>query len=193
MAKGNDKEMDLHLAHVLERIGEVSLAMRRKQAADGGLSPLQWRILEFVNDHDGQQVGVARLAEELQVSKPTISDSVKLLVDRKRLLRKADKLDARAHSLKVTAVGKRELATSTTLGQVVGGLSLPDKEAMMLGLLSVLEGLFHSGGLNVQRMCWTCEHYEGDKKNKHRCLLLEKSLSVAELRTDCPEHELANS
>lgn len=181
--------LDEHLAQVLERIGEVSLAMRRKQATD--LSPLQLRILDFVNAHSEEQVGVARLSEELQVSKPTISDSVKLLVERKRLERKVDALDARAHKLKITSVGKKELTANSPLDQAIAGLSGPGKEAMMLGLLGVLEGLFNSGDLNVQRMCWTCRYYDGNKKNEHRCLLLEKSLGISELRTDCAEHELA--
>lgn len=190
MAPKQYSELDSHLAQVLERIGEVSLAMRRKQGTAGDLGPLQLRVLGFVHDHAAEQVGVARLAEELQVSKPTISDCVKLLVDRKRLTRTADKWDARAHALKVTTIGRQALAKSPPLSKAVAGLSVPGKEAMMLGLLSVLEGLFNKGELKVQRMCWTCVHYRGDKKNKHRCSLLGKSLSIAELRTDCAEHEL---
>lgn len=43
MAVSNKPQLDAHIAKVLERIGEVSLAMRRKQTID--LSPLQLRIL----------------------------------------------------------------------------------------------------------------------------------------------------
>lgn len=188
MAVNKEPGLDAHIAKVLERIGEVSLAMRRKQATD--LSLLQLRILGFVKDHAEEQVGVARLAEELQVSKPTISDSVKLLVDRKRLVRIADKGDARAHNLKITTSGMNELAPQSPLDKAVSVLSADDKKAMMLGLLGILEGLFSTGDMIVQRMCWTCKHYRGDKKNKHRCMLLQQDLSIAELRTDCPEHDL---
>lgn len=144
-----------------------------------------------MNDHAGEQVGVARLADELQVSKPTISDSVKLLVERKRLKRVSDKADARAHTLKTTAAGNKELATNSPLDRAVAKISTTGKEAMLLGLLGVLEGLFNAGDMNVQRMCWTCKHYQGDRNGKHRCMLLRKDLSVVELRTDCAEHELA--
>ena len=99
-------ELDAHLAQVLERIGEVARALRWKQAVEEGLSPLQIRIMGFLADHADESIGVARLAEELLVSKPTISDSVKLLADRKFLIRKPDKSDARSHALQLTGAGR---------------------------------------------------------------------------------------
>ena len=53
-----DDPMNAHLARLLERIGEVSRAMRWEEATGSGLSPLQLRILGFVADHAGQSVGV---------------------------------------------------------------------------------------------------------------------------------------
>lgn len=186
----NDLDLDLHLAQVLERVGEISRALRWKQATESDLSILQLRILGFVNDHALEHVGVARLAEELQMSKPTISDSVKVLTDRNLLARKPDKLDGRSHTLKLTAAGKKCMAGTTPLDVAVSDLPKASKEALLLSLLGVLESLFANGGMHVQRMCWTCQHYKGDRKNQHRCLLLEKTLAIAELRTDCPEHAL---
>jgi len=182
--------LDAHLAQVLERIGEVARALRWKQAVDADLSPLQIRILGFLGDHEVEGVGVARLAEELQVSKPTISDSVNLLSDRKLLVRKADKHDARSHALQLTASGRKHASVDTPLKDAVAALSQEQKEHLLLGLMGVLGSLFRSEEVQVQRMCFTCAHYEGDRKTKHRCLLLEKTLKVAELRTDCVEHEL---
>ncbi|MBK9177429.1 MAG: MarR family transcriptional regulator [Flavobacteriales bacterium] len=72
----NDAILNAHLARLLERIAEVSRALRWRQATSAGLSPLQIRILGFVSEHPGESVGVARLAEELQVTRPTVSDSV---------------------------------------------------------------------------------------------------------------------
>ena len=183
-------EMDLHLAQLLERVGEVGRALRWKRAAESDLSPLQLRILGFIHDHPNETVGVARLADELQVSRPTISDSVKVLADRNLLLRKADKHDGRSHALKLSAKGKKRAADASPLVDSVAGLSAASKEAMLLSLLGILENLFRSGDLHVQRMCWTCVHYDGDRMDQHRCRLLEKTLAIVELRTDCPEHRL---
>jgi len=105
----SDDPLNAHLARLLARIGEVSRAMRWEEATGSGHSPLQLRILGFVADHAGQSVGVARLAEELQVTRPTVSDSVKLLVDRGLLVREPDPLDGRGHTLRLTAAGRKHL------------------------------------------------------------------------------------
>jgi len=183
-------EFDVHLAQVLERIGEVARALRWKQAVEEGLSPLQIRIMGFLVEHADEGIGVGRLAEELMVSKPTISDSVKLLADHKFIVRKPDKTDARAHALHLTTAGKKHAMAGTPLDAAVAGLMPKDKEALLVGLMGVLESLFRKEAVQVQRMCFTCAHYKGDRDTKHRCLLLEKSLKVAELRTDCAEHEV---
>lgn len=181
-------ELDAHLAQALERIGEVARALRWKQAVEEGLSPLQIRILGFLAHHGDEGIGVARLAEELMVSKPTISDSVRLLADRRMIVRKADKRDARSHALHLTAAGNRHVSAGTPMDDAVAELSREHKEALLTGLMGVLEALFRKEAVHVQRMCFTCKYYQGDRTVDHQCHLLEKSLPVAELRTDCVEH-----
>lgn len=188
---GTNTALDAHVAQVLERIGEIARSLRWKQAVDSGLSPLQIRILEFLADHRSERTGVARLADELQMSRPTISDSVKLLDERGLLVRKVDRTDGRSHALVLTAAGRKNAASSTPLNDAMARMDKATKEALLLGLMGVLESLFRSEEVQVQRMCFTCAHYAGDRRTKHRCLLLEKSLKVAELRTDCGEHELS--
>lgn len=187
----SDDPMNSHLARLLERIGEVSRAMRWQEATGSGLSPLQLRILGFVADHAGQSVGVARLAEELQVTRPTVSDSVKLLVERGLLARKPDPHDGRSHTLRLTAAGRKHLPVAEPFAAALATLPKHERETLFLALMRLLEALLSSGELQVQRMCWTCIHYRGDRQGSHHCLLLRKDLAVTELRTDCPEHELA--
>ncbi|MBK8613847.1 MAG: MarR family transcriptional regulator [Flavobacteriales bacterium] len=184
-----DVALDAHLAQLLERIGEVARALRWQQATDAGLSPLQIRILGFVAEHAGEAVGVARLADEFQVSRPTVSDSVALLVERSLLLRKPDPHDGRSHALRLSAEGRRVLPTGGPFTESLATLPLHERESLLLGLMRLLEALLSRGDVQVQRMCWTCAHYNGDRRGRHRCLLLRKDLAVAELRTDCPEHE----
>ena len=186
-----DEALDAHLARLLERIGEVARALRWQQATGAGLSPLQIRILGFVSDHPGEPVGVARLAEELQVGRPTVSDSVALRVERGLLLRKPDPHDGRSHALRLTAAGRRWLPAGGPFTEALATLPLHERETLLLALMRLLASLLESGDVQVQRMCWTCAHYRGDRKGRHHCQLLGTDLAVAELRTDCPEHEAA--
>lgn len=185
----HDDGLNAHLARLLERIGEVSRALRWQQGTSAGLSPLQIRILGFVAGHPGEPVGVARLAQELQVTRPTVSDSVALLVERGLLLRKPDPHDGRSHALRPTAAGKRCLPKGGPFTETLATLPLHERETLLLALMRLLEALLGSADVQVQRMCWTCAHYRGDRTGKHHCTLLGTDLAVAELRTDCPEHE----
>ncbi|MBL7952637.1 MAG: MarR family transcriptional regulator [Flavobacteriales bacterium] len=185
---GTNADLDKHLAALLERVGEVARALRWQQASDTDLTPLQLRIMGFIADHPDEGIGVARLADELQIKRPTISESVTLLVDKGMLLRMADPRDGRSHALRVTAKARRMMRGPAPLDDTMADLAPATKEQLLLGLMHVLHGLSTEGKLQVQRMCWTCKHYKGDRKARHACLLLERKLAIAELRTDCPEH-----
>lgn len=187
----NSNTYDRHLASVLERIGEVSRAQRMRQSANGGLSPLQLRILAFVAEHPDSPIGVARLADELQIGRPTISESVRLLVEKGLLLRRADPADKRGHILRLSSKAARRMDDGSPLDDALAELPTSSKDALLLGLMQVLHQLAGSGKVQVQRMCFTCAHYAGDCNGQHRCLLLKKTLRVRELRSDCAEHEAA--
>lgn len=190
---GTIGDLDAHLARLLERIGEVARSLRWQQGTGAGLSPLQIRILGFVSEHGDEPVGVARLAQELQVTRPTVSDSVALLVERGLLLRKPHPHDGRSHVLRLTPTGRRWLPASGPFAGALATLPLPEREALLLALMRLLGSLLHSGDVRVQRMCWTCAHYRGDRQVSHHCALMRKDLAIVELRTDCPEHVPMNA
>ncbi|MBV6404278.1 MAG: winged helix-turn-helix transcriptional regulator [Flavobacteriales bacterium] len=187
----SDEALDAHLSRLLERIGEVARSLRWQQATDAGLSPLQLRILGFVSDHPGGPVGVARLAQELQVTRPTVSDSVALLVERGLLVRRPDPHDGRSHALRLTAAGRRWLPAADPMERALETLPTRERETLLLALMRVLQALLDRGDVRVQRMCWSCAHYRGDRQGRHHCRLLRRDLGVAELRSDCPDHEPA--
>lgn len=183
--------MDEHLAQILERLGEVARALRWKQATDAGLSALQLRILGFIAAHPDRSIGVAALAEELELSRPTVSESVKALVDQGYLERKPDKMDQRSHALRLRANGRKLAQGTAPLSEAMAHLSQARKNELLLASMHLLQALVQNGDVQVQRMCWTCQHYSGDRDKQHHCALLKKELVVPELRTDCPEHERA--
>ena len=65
------------------------------------------------------------------------------------------------------------------------------KNELLLASMQLLEALVRNDKVHVQRMCWTCLHYRGNRNKRHHCLLLKKNMPIQALRTDCPEHELA--
>ncbi|MBK9514781.1 MAG: hypothetical protein IPO05_14405 [Flavobacteriales bacterium] len=80
------------------------------------------------------------------------------------------------------------LPTGGPFTESLATLPLHERESLLLGLMRLLEALLSRGDVQVQRMCWTCAHYNGDRRGRHRSCCYGR-IAVAELRTDCPEHE----
>lgn len=176
----------------LERISEVFRVLLWNESKSNALSPIQVQILIFLLFHSGEKCKVSYLAAEFNMTKATISDSVKVLFLKKLIKKTGDELDTRSFTISLTAEGKKiaEQASSFTasIEKPIGRLSDEQKKAMLDGLLKLIYELNRAGVITIQRMCFTCTNYQFDK-GTHYCKLLQTTLAGGRLRIDCPEHE----
>lgn len=183
--------VDRKLLDAVERLGDALRAARRRIATDLGLTTLQVGIIERV-DHLGA-VPVGRLANELDVSQPTISDSAAALVDKGLLKRRRSTQDGRITLCTLTTHGHR---ISKKIRQQLRPLyaetdaSDTDERGAALGvLLDEILRLQRAGIITVNRSCLSCLHYQPPVNDASaHCLLLDTPLPPPELRVDCPEH-----
>ena len=66
----------------LERISEAFKVLLWDKAKEYGLSPIQIQILIFVAYHKQELCNVSHLANEFNITKPTVSDAIKALVNK---------------------------------------------------------------------------------------------------------------
>jgi DNA-binding MarR family transcriptional regulator len=92
------------LAHRLGRLLPVVQFLERDRLRPHGLTPTQWSALRAVAESDG--LSVNRLAAELYLEKSTASRILAGLADRGLITREAQREDARAVRLAVTAAGR---------------------------------------------------------------------------------------
>ena len=91
----------------LERISEVFKSLLWEKAKSNGLSPIQIQILIFINFHKQKLCNVSHLAKEFNVTKPTISDAIKVL-DKKGLITKDfSSADNRSYLIDLSSNGKK--------------------------------------------------------------------------------------
>ncbi|SFF03098.1 DNA-binding transcriptional regulator, MarR family [Chitinophaga sp. CF118] len=184
--------IDARLLLSLQRLSDMLKAMQWEQARMLGITPLQLQILLFVGYHPPVVNKAASIASELQVSRPTISDAVGSLVSKGLLEMHADKRDRRSYSLVLTGTGMQLMKqASEYMGQLKDLLDKkPEQEKNNLyhSVYSIITGLLTADKGGVQRMCFNCAHYNGNKKRQHECLFLKKSLLSAELQLDCSYH-----
>ncbi len=180
----------------LERIAQTFRVMLWDACKDWGLSPIQWQMLIFMRHHGPAKRKVGHLAAEFNLTKATISDSIRVLEKKGLISRIAEPGDSRSSVLHLTPEGERVSAhavqyASRLLDQVVT-LPADDQARLLHSLLELIARLNQTGVIAVQRMCFTCVHYrKGYNEHAHYCSLMGTALQSAELRIDCPEHELA--
>ncbi|UPK72401.1 MarR family transcriptional regulator [Chitinophaga filiformis] len=183
--------LDARLLLSLQRLSDMLKAIQWEQARILGITPLQLQILLFTGHHTAAVNKVAYIAMELQLSRPTVSDAAAALVS-KGLLRIEDDLrDRRSYSFLLTDNGLEVLEQAekytADLYAIVGKRPLREKMNLYQSVFTIVAGLSNDKG-GMQRTCYNCAHYEGNKKRQHGCGLLQKKLASAELQIDCMYH-----
>jgi DNA-binding MarR family transcriptional regulator len=179
----------------LERVSQAFRVLLWNESKEFSLSPIQVQVLIFLLHHSDEKRKVSYLAGEFNMTKATISDTIKTL-QQKELIRKEYELpDTRSYIIHLTKKGKtlaEKTSLFTTQVQVpIDKLPVADKENLLLSLLNIIHHLNKSGVITMQRMCFTCRFYQSRKnKQAHFCSLLNQPLSHYELRIDCAEHQL---
>ena len=178
----------------LERIATAFRVLLWQESKETALSPIQIQILIFLLFHSSEKCKVSYLAQEFNMTKATISDSVKILVAKKLIKKTDDLADTRSYTIELTHAGKKTAEKSSNFAFAIEkpltSLTNEQKETMLSGLLTLIHQLNKAGIITIQRMCFTCAHYQNSKAG-HYCTLLQSRLVANELRVDCPEHTLA--
>lgn len=185
----NSKESKIVVA--LERISEAFKVLLWKEAREFKLSPLQVQVLTFVAFHRKEWCSVGYLAKEFNVSKPTISDAVKVLLEKGLLSKESHAEDGRRFALVLTKTGQEVASKASMFAEELDGplegLSDSDLQSLLYSLLEIIKHLNKAGVITVQRMCFSCKFYNNQEGN-HYCNLLEEKLETSDIRIDCAEH-----
>jgi DNA-binding MarR family transcriptional regulator len=179
----------------LERVSQAFRVLLWNESKEFSLSPIQVQVLIFLLHHTEEKRKVSYLADEFNMTKATISDTIKTLLQ-KLLIRKVfEPHDTRSYIIHLTKKGK-EIAEQTSMfaKQIrvpIDKLHRDDKENLLLSLLNIIRHLNQSEVITIQRMCMTCSYYQpSDQGQRHFCKLLNQQLHNKDLRIDCPEHEM---
>ncbi len=176
----------------LERISQAFKVLLWEKAKQLGLSPIQIQILIFVAHHKSDFNNVSFLAQEFNVTKPTISDAVRVLDKKSMIIKDYSSTDSRSYTIMLSTLG-RELVGQTEhfANPIAANLETVDendREALFRTLTKLIYQLNQQGILTVQRTCYACKFYQKTNAN-HYCHLLERQLKHSDIRLDCIEFE----
>lgn len=185
---------DSRIVAALERISQAFRIMLWKESKEFSLTPIQIQTLIFLLNHSEEKRTITYLAREFNITKATVSDTIKTLSQKELITKEYQQEDTRSYTISLTRKG-HEIATKTSLFTKelftpLKKLGTYEKENFLLNLIEIIHHLRKAGIINLQRMCFTCLHYRPNhSKGKHFCNLLNIKLGTTDLRIDCPEHE----
>lgn len=139
------QDLNALLVLELEKLGQSIDNLLWKQATEHGLSPLQIRLLLFIN-YEKEVVYASRLAMLLNISKATVSVALKPLFEKKLILKRKSLTDGRSVELKLTDRGN-EIAHIAgfylePLYQLVVPIGRMEKELMLKNISGILGKLY---------------------------------------------------
>jgi DNA-binding MarR family transcriptional regulator len=194
-------DADKKIVASLERVSQVFRILLRGEAQKHGLSPIQAQFLVHLLHHGDVLRRVSQLAREFDLTRATVSEAVGSLEKKGLIRREPWPHDKRVTTLRLTPTGEHTAQDLAAWANVVEehleNRSPEEKEVVMRFLMNLIGSLQKSGMISVARMCVTCRFFRPDARpgedSSHHCALLDVPLAGSELRTDCPEHELAAS
>lgn len=177
----------------LERIAQAFRVLLWQESKEHSLSPIQIQVLIFLHFHSNEKCKVSYLAEEFNMTKATISDTIKTLEQKQLISKESDPIDTRSYFIQLTAKGisiaEKTSLFSKEIFKPINNLQQSEQENLLLSLLEIIRHLNKSGVITIQRMCMSCHYYQSSEEDQeHFCKLLNQKLTVKDLRIDCPEH-----
>lgn len=179
----------------LERIAQAFRVLLWQESKEFSLSPIQVQVLIFLLYHSSDKRKVSYLANEFNMTKATISDTIKALEQKKLITKEYEPNDTRSYFIHLSEKGK-DIAGKTSFftkefQKPINELHPDDKENLLLSLLNIIRHLNKSGVITVQRMCMNCSYYQPSEDGQnHFCKLLNQNLHITDLQIDCAEHKL---
>lgn len=190
--KKQESNIDSKIVASLERISQAFRVLLWNESKEHSLSPIQIQILIFIHYHSTDLCTVSALAKEFNMTKATLSDSIKILLEKKLIKKNFASEDQRSYKIILSSKGKNLVLKANGFTQEIrrpiSKLNENDKSDLLLHLINIIRHLQSTGIIQVQRMCFTCQHYQLEKEKVHYCYLLNSKLNTENLRIDCPEH-----
>lgn len=174
-----------------ERIGHLLRAEAWKVSAAHDLQPIQLQMLHYLSICNRYSNTPMAVSDYFQLTKGTVSQSLKVLEARGYVEKRPDSKDGRSIHLHLSPRGSALLAAHWPPALVRNATQLlPADEQTQIQqalqtLLTKLQQANHQHGFGV---CATCRHHQQEATN-YRCGLTGEILLPHEIALICREHE----
>lgn len=191
-----NSNLDNKIVAGLDRISQVFKTLLWEKSKTYNLSPIQIQLLIFIAYHSDEKTTVSYLSQEFNLSKPTISDTIKTLEQKQFINKIVDKKDTRSYRIVLTETGENIVLETENfvnpLTEIITNSKQNDKLVLWENITNIIQQLNELKIISVQRTCLKCKHYS-ENNNKAFCNLLNQNLKTEDIRIDCEEFETNNT
>lgn len=196
MSLFNLKEQNQHLEFKivagLERLSQVFKILLWEKAKKYQLSPIQIQILIFIRYHSTEKTTISYLAQEFNLTKPTVSDAIKVLEQKQFIQKNTDLTDSRSYTIELTKLGIEMVDNTDDFANPMNAIIEKATEEEKKNIWKIVSNLIIEMNklnlISIQRTCLNCKHYSFETRN-HFCHLLNQELKPEDIRIDCAEFE----
>ena len=190
--KKDHNNLDGKIVAGFERLSQVFRVLLWEKAKKYDLSPIQIQLLIFLKHHSGNKSTVSYLAKEFNLTKATVSDTIKILEQKNYILKQTNARDSRSYTIELTAAGL-EIVLRTEdftdpLYDIVTETSENDKMFLWQNISFLIQQLHAMQIISVQSTCYNC-HYFSQQNGGGHCKLMEMPLQSKDIRLDCNDHK----
>ncbi|MDX6182419.1 MarR family transcriptional regulator [Flavobacterium sp. Fl-77] len=173
-----------------DRISQVFKTLLIEESKHYNLSPIQIQLLIFINYHSENKSTISYLSKEFNLSKPTVSETIKTLEKKKYITKISDKFDTRSYFIQITDLGKSIVQQTeqyvNPLVNIISNISEANKVMLWQSITNIINELNNIQLINSHRTCTNCQFYS-QNNNIPYCALLNQVLKIEDIRIDCPE------
>lgn len=169
-----DLDIDKNIIRALERISDSFSVMMWEHNKQHGLSFIQLKIINFIMFNSlKKDRNISFISKEFNISKPSLSDSIKNLEKKGLIFKSKSSSDSRVELINLTDKGK-EIAEDIfgftgSLENIISRINVDKKEALFESLMFILHSLFNKKVVSIQVMCSNCEFYVDKGNNNFEC------------------------
>jgi len=175
-----------------ERLSQVFRVLLWEKAKKYDLSPIQIQLLIFIKHHSGNKSTVSYLAKEFNLSKATVSDTIKILEQKKYVVKAKHITDSRSYTIELATAGLEIVLLTedftNPLYDIVTETAENDKIVLWNTISSLIQQLHTLQVISVQSTCYNCHYFSQQNGNNH-CKLLEMKLETTDIKLDCHDHK----
>jgi DNA-binding MarR family transcriptional regulator len=185
----------LEIHQFLERLSNLIRSQARQSSDAFDLQPVHLNTLHYLSICNRYSDTLLALAEYLNQTKGTTSQTIKLLEERGLIAKKPDAADGRVMHLKLTASG-RKIVLQSWPSHVLKAAEHAFPPGQQDALRDQLKQLLHTcqtiNGQKTFSVCRSCRHNE-KRAEGYLCRLTQEPLTAEEVTQICREHEFAET